>query len=1461
MLYKKNSQPKLTDELFKNPTCEYRGTPFWAWNCKLDSAEMQRQIEVFKEMGLGGFHMHVRTGLDTEYLSDEYMQVVKDCVRKAEKEDMLAWLYDEDRWPSGAAGGIVTKDVRYRQRHLCFTTEKLEGDNVMFVACYDVVLDNNGFLSSYKLIDEAADTKGKKWYAYRRLAKADDWYNGETYLDTLNKAAVERFIEVTHEAYKRELKADFGGVVPAIFTDEPQFSHKQVLNNSTDEHEVTLPWTDDIPQTYKKAYGADILKTLPELVWELPDGKISRARYLYHDHICERFADAFADTVGAWCEENGISLTGHMMEEPTLRSQTAALGETMRSYRGFQLPGIDMLCAWIELTTAKQAQSATHQFGREGVLSELYGVTGWDYDFRGYKLHGDWQAALGVTVRVPHLSWASMEGAAKRDYPASIHYQSPWYKEYPVVEDHFGRVNTALTRGKPVVKVAVVHPVESFWLHWGPNDKTAVRRESMDKRFLDVTDWLLKGSVDFDFISESLLPSLCKKGGNPLKVGKMKYDAVVVPSCETLRSTTLDRLEAFGKEGGKLIFMGDAPKYEDAKPSKRGKKLFDNSECISFDRAALLDALDGVRTVTIRNENGTLSDKFIYQLRKDNDCRWLFVSHCTEPYNKDVCQSEDLRITVNGEFVPYVYNTLNGEISRAACEYVNGNTVIPCELFDYDSLLLRLDRGRSPRAQARQQDFVGKVKVPSKVEFTLDEPNVLLLDMAETAVDGGEYLEREELLRADNIHRARLGMVERGGGCVQPWVIKKEDAQHSLNLRFKFKSKISYSGALLAIENPETALIVFNGKTVDNKVVGWYTDKAIKTVALPKITKGENVLEVTIPFGVRTNTEWCYILGDFGVEVKGKYATITEMPSKLAFSDVVHQGLAFYGGNITYHLKVNTNGGDIRVSLPHFRGAAVRAYLDGNDIGSMAFTPYATVAQADEGEHALDIVVFGNRFNSFGAVHNADAFKKWHGPDAWETEDSYWSYEYMLRPLGALSSPVIEECVPHENGTVAKKKIVVAGAGHGGLVAAAKLASAGHDVTVVEAASKRNLGHDWYDSCTLDAMEESGLAGRITEDDFTYMKRSCYYIASAVTPVHQPEREDGKYSTLIERRFLMKKLLEFASDNGVKFKFNTRVLSPVVEGDRVVGVETDKGKISADLVIDAAGVDSPVRSNLPEELGIEAVYSAGEVLYAYRGFFNREEGYENPITPHENFLYLHGIRGISWCATEDKHIDMLIGCFGPISQEYVDERLQSFRIRRPQLGRKLLRGGYISKIPTRRPLAQFVCNGYAAVGDSAYMTYPMSGSGIDMSLRAGAMLADTVLRDTEGRFTTKTLWAYNRDYIRKIGVKQASSDILKNILLSLEPEALDFLLEKRVITANDLSSHGSSSSASEMLGRVARGMRQLPVLIKVAGALSKGDGAEKLYAEIPDKYSKEAVDEWKTKVAQTIVPIEPNNPQ
>lgn len=1028
MFYKKNTDKKLSMDLFKNPTSEYRGAPFWAWNCELDRDELIRQIDVFNEMGLGGFHMHVRTGMATEYLSKEFMSLIHSCVDKAKENKMRAYLYDEDRWPSGAAGGLVTKNDEYRQRMLRFTTVPYKDtfeEKVLFVessterteegsliTVFDVVLDEKGFLKSYTRISPDDEVKGTKWYAYMDYAAKTSWFNNQSYIDTMNKKAMDKFIEVTYESYNKEVGEEFGETVHSIFTDEPQVSHKRRLSYATDKHDITLPWTPDFPDTYKERYGEDIIEHLPELFWNLPDNAPSVTRYRYHDHVADRFSEAFGQNCGKWCDEHGISLTGHLMCEQSLFSQTLAVSEAMRNYRGFGIPGIDMLCSWREYTTAKQAQSAVHQLGKEAMLSELYGVTGWDFDFRGHKLHGDWQAAMGVTVRVQHLSWVSMKGEAKRDYPASISYQSPWYTEYSRVEDHFARVNTALTRGKPIINVGVIHPIESYWLYWGPEEQNSAITSEKDANFASLTDWLVKSTVDFNFISEAMLPELCEKGSAPLKVGEMAYDIIIVPQCETLRSTTLDRLEAFKNAGGKLIFMGSAPKCEDAIPSERGKKLFDESIQTSYTKDSLMSELDSDRNVKIFYTNGVISDRYCHQLRVDGDVKWLFVAQAVEPYNKNLSQYDDVDINVKGEYTVKLYNTENGTVEDIPCRYKNGYTIITRKMYDYDSVLLELTEGRAEVASAAGTRVPttgydatnNNISVANEVKYTLSEKNVLLLDIAEYSVDGGQWREKEEILRLDEMVCAELGLPQRGGHVAQPWVTGKVPDEHKLTLRFTVKSNIEVADAKFATERLTESEIKVNGEVVTPTPDGWYVDKSIETVTIPKLVVGDNIIEVTLPFGVAFNTEWCYLIGDFGVEVRGQSTCLTALPETVCFGDLTHQGFPFYGGNITYHLPVSSKTGKLSVTIPHYVGTMITLNSDKGII----YPPYT--ANVDVGDkEILDITLFGNRQNSFGHVHCADRNLKWIGPGAWRTKNYEWSYEYILRELGIMSTPTIAE--------------------------------------------------------------------------------------------------------------------------------------------------------------------------------------------------------------------------------------------------------------------------------------------------------------------------------------------------------------------------------------------------------------------------------------------------------------------
>ncbi|NLK29159.1 MAG: hypothetical protein GX306_12600 [Clostridiales bacterium] len=78
-----------TKEEFKNPPAWFRGAPFWAWNTRLNPEQLKRQVSYFKEMGLGGYHIHCRVGLDTEYLGKEFLE----CVSEVAKEGREQGLY------------------------------------------------------------------------------------------------------------------------------------------------------------------------------------------------------------------------------------------------------------------------------------------------------------------------------------------------------------------------------------------------------------------------------------------------------------------------------------------------------------------------------------------------------------------------------------------------------------------------------------------------------------------------------------------------------------------------------------------------------------------------------------------------------------------------------------------------------------------------------------------------------------------------------------------------------------------------------------------------------------------------------------------------------------------------------------------------------------------------------------------------------------------------------------------------------------------------------------------------------------------------------------------------------------------------------------------------------------------------------------------------------------------------
>lgn len=1048
-MYKSGCEDHLDMELFKNPSKEYRGAPFWAWNCRIEKGRLDRQISCFKSMGFGGYHIHPRQGLATKYLGAEYMEDLSFCIENGKEKDIYSYLYDEDRWPSGYAGGLVTKEPRFRQRVLIVTKDEefladieKDADRAFteglpyLVGCYDIAFDEEGFLKDYRRIQASDEAEHEKYYAYSRTEALTGRYNFQTYVDIMQPEAIRRFIELTYERLYAAFGGEYGKWIPSIFTDEPRHETLEQLSETNPQQGALYYWTYGFDSSFREKYGYSLVEQLPCLIWDMPQRDCCHVRYHYFNHAEDLFEQAFFRQICKVTREQKLAFTGHLMNEHELLGQIRRTGDAMRLYPYFDIPGIDVLFDRVELSTAKQTQSIVRQYGKKAMLSELYGVTGWDFDFKCLKMQGDWQAALGVTLRVPHLAMMSMEGRAKRDYPASFLYQSPWCEEFKAVEDHFARLNTVLSRGRALVNVAVLHPIETTMLRLSTKEKSAAFLEQQEKRFQELVGWLLYSAIDFDFLDEALLPGQMEWCTDVLRVGRMEYEAVVVPPMETMRETTLEILERFVDKGGKIIFVDKCPQYVDGMKSHRAEALYGRSLHSGSDKSALLELLKEQRMVRLQNADGTDTNHLIYQLREDCGDLWLFVARA-----KKLGKHSWERSLLTAE----VFDTVAGEIRAARYRVQNGKTVVDYSLFANDSLLLRFrglsgDGRKGPdgvsvegqecpdristegwkcldrvSAEGREPSYrkVGGMILWDEVDYKRSEPNVVLLDVGRYSLDGRTYSEKEYVLEMNRQLAKRLDVTYSDA---QPYVLmehgdKGEDGEkHMVFLRFEFESEAELTGVSLAAEHMEDCTVSLNGIAAEGAVMGYYVDEFIRMVPLPAVRKGKNILDIKRPFSAWAAMEPCYLLGEFDVTLKGCNATIHRPSHTIGFGPLTNQGMPFYGGNVIYGTEIETPNCKARITVSDFGAHCLRAFIDGEDAGLIAFAPFAVEKQLSAGKHRLEILCYGNRNNTFGPVHNkrmkdGDYYVE---PVAWEPDCEFWRSGYFLQDTGILSGPVIE---------------------------------------------------------------------------------------------------------------------------------------------------------------------------------------------------------------------------------------------------------------------------------------------------------------------------------------------------------------------------------------------------------------------------------------------------------------------
>ncbi len=966
--------------------------PFWGWNSELDFTELARQIGVFREMGFKGFFIHSRVGLNVPYLQKEFFDYVKFCVNEAEKNNLDVWLYDEDRWPSGTAGGIVSRNDKFKMKAMFLeniekTPQNLAAEKILGFYAVQFTGDKKD-ITSYRRIDDPKSANPKEneelLVGYWDYMIKREWFNGETYLDTMNKDAVAEFIRVTHEAYKSNIGSRFGRQVKGIFTDE--------MGYSVTEIGCGVPYTENLPELFYEKYKYSIIDFLPELFYSC-DHQVKKSRYDFYNFITELFVNTTSRQMGEWCEKNNLPLTGHIFNEDTLALQHCFNGSAMRFYEYMQIPGVDVLTEhWNLFTAVKQCVSVANQLGREIRLSEVFACTGWDFSLTGHKAIMDWQYILGINFFVPHISLYTLKGEGKRDYPASISFQSPWYKKYRIITDYSARLSLLNEKTADIRDILFIHPIESFWSCVGRNEAfltdcfSGLHPKETD--FMRLSNELLAAHLDYDYGDEDIVSRYGRVDKDRLLIGKAAYRAVLIPEVATIRSSVLLLLEKFVSVGGQVFYFGEIPEFVDACRSSSAKEIYGKFQQVCDENyREMLSAV--CRRVSLKDSRNEEIGQLLCRLNGNENHMVLSVNNFGCKFSENIFAEKqvlerngdcpyvkiEFDCAINGEV--YEFDAVDGTVGKVHFKRNNSTYIIECSIGALEMKTFVVSENKLPVPECGNipvSDLKEKYSIHSW-DLRLEDFNVLVLDHAKLKVENNIINDRMYILDIDDFLRDKLGIQRRKDAMRQPYCRSwNSDKTTTFELEYGFDCLLQKSQELfLGIESPERFEIFFNGTEISNQAVSWWTDPAISCVKLPQgnLRYGKNILTVRGEYDCSyAGVESLYLLGGFGV----KDDVIVPMADKSVCGDLTEQLLPYYSGNVICETAIPplSDGKHLYMGLPRWNGSALGVVInDSKEIdatfckGVLDITSYLK----NDGENRIRIILYGHRRNSFGPFY------------------------------------------------------------------------------------------------------------------------------------------------------------------------------------------------------------------------------------------------------------------------------------------------------------------------------------------------------------------------------------------------------------------------------------------------------------------------------------------------------------
>ncbi|MBM4437162.1 MAG: hypothetical protein FJ029_08010 [Actinobacteria bacterium] len=959
---------------FRNPPRTFGGAPFWSWNDRLSEAELRRQVGEMDAQGWGGFFMHARVGLETPYLGEEWMRSVRACADEAAARGMQAWLYDENRWPSGFAGGKVADlGPEYRlQALVCRRSNAVEP--MRDVLAIFGAEGHGGVYTNVRRLDPLAPEPADEYlHFYIWTAPLGyDWFLGSTYVDLLNPAVTAAFIRSTHEAYREAVGQHFGGAVPGIFTDEPRAAWH--TGHDFGPPRPSVPWTAALPDIYRERWGAELRDVLPSLFFNV--GPYAQARWRFWRTVADRFVDAYTAPLHAWCEQHGLHLTGHQMAEDTLTGQILWSGAVMPHYEYLHIPGIDHLGRNIADTiTAKQADSVVNQLGRARLLSETFGCSGQALTFEQRKWIGDWAFVHGVTLMNHHLSLYSMRGERKRDYPPNIFWQQPHWPHQRIVEDYFTRLCYVLSQGRRVVDLAIVHPLGSAWAAFQPDNPT--RSDDLHRTFEGMSEALLDAHRDFDYLDERILARHGRVTDGQLVVGQARYAAVVVPPAQTLEASTVTLLEALRQAGGSVLFVVPAPTLVEGLPEPRLSALV-GATPVAPDAAAVAAQVARALPRDVSFEAGG-HELAPVRIRHRQDG----AAHCWFVVNSSPVApvTGTLHVTPTPRLEAWDPGT--GAASELPVRAESGRAAVDVSLPPGGSLLLvNADTGAPPAPTLHYRQRIAL----DGWTIALDRPNALLLDRARCRLGTGAWSAPDYVLDIADHLRRRVG--------------------ESFAVRYEFDwESSSERGAEptgVVVEMAERFLVSLNGRPI-TQWPDWWVDRSFRRADVSAaIRPGMNVLELAGLATTDVEIEPAYVLGRFAARLDGPRPRAVPL-GPLFPGSLTDQGLPFYAGVARYaaHVTLPAPTGEAALDLHGLQGALALVQVNGQAGPAVAWQPHRSSIGPllRAGANVIEIDVVGTLRNALGPHHHRDGEPGWVSPGSFR-RGPHWVDAYQCVPFG-----------------------------------------------------------------------------------------------------------------------------------------------------------------------------------------------------------------------------------------------------------------------------------------------------------------------------------------------------------------------------------------------------------------------------------------------------------------------------